>query len=309
MSRAPVLPSGEQIELRRGGQRAVVVEVGAALREYERDGLPLLDGFEAGEMAAGARGQPLLPWPNRIRDGRYRFLGREHCLPIDERARGNAIHGLARWRAWRPLERQPDRVRMGLLLHPQPGYPFALALEVEYALVEAGLRVTLSGRNAGDRPLPFGAGHHPYLSPGPGLVDAALLRLPASSCLEADDRGIPTGRLLSVDGTGLDFRSGRAIGRKRLDTAFTGLERGPDGLARVELAPPQGPARVLWADAAFPYLMAFTGDTLSEDRRRRGLAVEPMSCPPNAFQTGESLVVLEPGQSWSGSWGIELGAG
>lgn len=301
-----VAPSGEQVTLRAGAYAATVVEVGGGLRALEHDGAPLLDGYAEGEMCSGGRGQPLLPWPNRIAGGSYRFAERDLRLPLTEPERGNAIHGLARWANWQVLERSGSGVVMSLRMHPQPGYPFALDLGIEYELSDEGLAVLVIAANLGDEPAPFGAGAHPYLTSGTETVDSALLRLPAASALEADELGIPTARI-PVAGTPLDFREARAIGPSALDACFTDLARDGDGLARVRVAAPGGRAVTLWMDAAWPYVMAFTGDTLEPERRRRSLAVEPMTCPPNAFATREDLWVLEPGEAFTGEWGISAG--
>src|SRR5258708_8599944 len=189
-----VLPSGRQIELASGAQRAVVTEVGAGLRTYTVDGIDVLDGYAAHEMCSGGRGQLLVPWPNRIRDGRYRFAGTDHQTPLSEPERGNAIHGLLRWANWELDQSGRDRVIATHVLHPQVGYPFTLGLEVAYMLSGTGLGVAVTATNLGSEPLPYGLGHHPYFSVSTDLVDAAVLRVPATSVLEADARGIPTGR-------------------------------------------------------------------------------------------------------------------
>ena len=147
-------PSGEQIEIDAGGQRAVVVEVGAGLRSYTVGDRDVLDGYDADEMASAGRGQVLMPWPNRIQDGAYEFAGTWYHLPLTEPGARNAIHGLVRWVAWTVGEREADRVVMQHTLHPQPGYPFSLALSVEYALSEDGLRVTSDGDEHRTRRLP-----------------------------------------------------------------------------------------------------------------------------------------------------------
>jgi aldose 1-epimerase len=135
-----------------------------------------------------------------------------------------------------------------------------------------------------------------------------MLHVPAQTVLHSDAHGIPVGRE-AVAGTAYDFRRGRPIGPVRLDHGFTDLERDDDGIARVELSDPDGAASVvLWVDASHPYLMVFSGDTLPEPERRRSLAVEPMTCPPNAFRTGEAVIRLEPGESTTGAWGIEVRA-
>lgn len=281
-----------------------MVSVGGGLRSYSAGGRALMDGYEEHEMCSSGRGQVLIPWPNRLRDGRYEFDGRRQQLALSEPELGNAIHGLVRWANWTAVERQDGRVRMEHLLHPQPGYPFALWLAIDYELGPDGLCVRTCATNVGAERCPFGAGAHPYLTAGGQLVDHCTLRAPGRRRLLVDERQIPTGSQ-PVDGSELDFRSARALGAVRLDTCFCELERGLDGLAHVELIAPDGRGVRLWQDESYPYLMLFSGDTIAvAERRRRGLAAEPMSCPPNAFASGEGLVVLEPGQSFSGSWGI-----
>ena len=299
---AVIPPSGEQLELVHGDLRATVVEVGAGLRTFTAGGREILDGYGADEMCSAGRGQVLMPWPNRIEDGRYTFDGREHRLPLSEPEAANAIHGLVRWDVWTVRERTAERAVLAYGLHQQPGYPFTLDLEVDYALSADGLTVRTRATNFGPDACPFGAGNHPYLRAGGGLADDVVLRLPASTVLDADERGIPTGSA-PVGKRGLDFREPRAIGETVLDHAFTGLARDGDGLVRVVLEHPDGTRTVLWADEAYGYLQVFTGDPLP-DVARRSVAVEPMTCPPNAFRTGEALVRLEPGDSWAGAWGI-----
>src|SRR5262245_59285708 len=299
----PLLPMGEQHELALGDQRAVVTEVGAALRSYTVSGRDLLDGFGADEIVHSGRGQVLQPWPNRIEDGVYEFDGRRHQLALTEPVARNAIHGLVRWVAWTVAEREPHRIVLTHALHAQPGYPFQLALELEYALTTDGLRVRSTATNAGTAACPFGAGAHPYLTLGTPTVDPLVLSVPAATVLVSDDRGIPTGSG-PVEGTERDFRSPRPIADTVLDPAFTDLERGADGLARVSVRrPDDGSELTLWVDGSYGYLMVFTGDPLP-DVDRRALAVEPMTCPPNAFRTGEAVIRLEPGASFTGTWGL-----
>jgi aldose 1-epimerase len=300
-------PSGEQFEIALGEQRAGVVEVGAGLRSYSAVGRELLDGYEPDQMSRSGRGQLLIPWPNRVQHGSYEFDGQHHQLALNEPERQNAIHGLVRWVAWTAVEREPHRVVLEHLLPPAPGYPFTLALRVEYALLESGLRVRTSATNVGERVCPYGCGAHPYLRAGPATVDEVVLQVPASSMVRSDENGIPVA-VDPVDGTEYDFRRPRAIGGAVIDHAFTDLQRDEDGIARVHLRDAEGMSRLsLWVDAGYPYLMVFTGDPLP-DVNRRSLAVEPMSCPPNALRTGEALVRLEPGQTVTSDWGITPGA-
>jgi len=295
----PTAPSGEQIELRFGDQQVVVVEVGAGLRSYTAAGREHLDGYGEAELASAGRGQVLMPWPNRIEEGTYEFDGATHRLALTEPTAGNAIHGLVRWAAWSVGVREADRVVLEHALHPQPGYPFSLALSIEYVLSGDGLRVTSSATNVGSAACPFGSGAHPYLTVGTESVDTVLLRAPGQTVLHSDG----VGRAL-VEGTEHDFRQPRAIGATKLDNAYTDLIRDDDGLAQVELRAPDGAMTLsLWLDASYPYLQLFTGDS-QPSVDRRSLAVEPMTCPANAFRTGQGVLVLQPGESTTASWGL-----
>jgi aldose 1-epimerase len=237
-------PSGEQFALVHGAQRAVVVEVGAGLRTYD----DVVYGYRQDEMAQSGRGQVLAPWPNRLLGGTYEFDGEALELPL----RDDAIHGLVRWANWRPVERDEARVALEYVLHPQPGYPFALRLRVEYALGRDGLSVRTSAENVGARPCPFGVGHHPYIA-------------------------------------------------RPADDVF-----GPE-VVLDECRPFSGELRIgnvtVWADEHWPHVQLFTGDT-RPDIARRAVAVEPMTCPPNAFNTGVDVIRLEPGDVFDGRWGI-----
>jgi galactose mutarotase-like enzyme len=292
-----VNPSGEQVELAFGEQRAVVVGLGAGLRTYFVGERPILDGYGAGEICPSGRGQLLVPWPNRIEDGSYSFEGRSLQLPLNEPERHNAIHGLARWSHWSIADRGAGRVVFEHLLYPQPGYPFALELRAEYALSEEGLAVRIDATNIGSEPAPFGAGWHPYLAVESDIVDGVDLCVPAATVLVANERGLPVGRAAVAD-EGLDFRDARPIGRAKLDHCFTELERDGRGRAAARVG-----TTTLWVDESFPYLMVFTGDGLP-DVDRRSVAVEPMTCAPNAFRSGEGLIRLEPGAAHVGCWGI-----
>jgi aldose 1-epimerase len=300
-----MLPSGRQFEIELGDQRVVVVEVGGGLRSYSVGGADVLDGYAADGTCTSGRGQVLIPWPNRIEDGRYDFDGASHSLPLNEVPNRNAIHGLVRWAAWTEAEHEPHRVVVAHVVHPQPGYPFSLSLSIDYSLTDAGLTVRTTATNAGDRDCPYGCGAHPYLTVGSATVDTLELRIPAGTVLQSDERSLPTGSA-PVAGTDYDFRTRRPIGGLVLDNAFADLERDADGVARVELRDPEtGAGRTLWMDGAYPYVMVFSGDPLP-DVARRALAVEPMSCPPNAFRSGERVIRLAPGESHTAAWGISV---
>jgi len=305
----PHPPSGEQHEIRDGDQVVVVAEVGATLRAYSADGLDVLDGFSVDEPSSAGRGQVLAPWPNRLDGGRYAFDGRPGAAAIDEPELGNAIHGLVRWLPWQLASKSDDAVALGCVLHPQPAYPWRLELGLDYRLAPDGLALVARATNASAEAAPFGIGFHPYLTMGIP-VDDARLTIPASRRLTTNDRALPTGEV-DVAGTEFDFTAGRTVGATRLDTCFTGLARGSDGRSRALLESADGGRGLeVWADEAFGYLQAYTGDTIEPvSRRRQAVAIEPMTSPPNAFASGVDVIRLEPGASWSGSWGIALRRG
>jgi galactose mutarotase-like enzyme len=300
-------PSGQQWRIGHGRQEAVICEVGATLRSLTVDGQPVVDGFGPDEWSHSGRGQVLAPWPNRLADGRFECNGVQAQAALDEPERRNAIHGLVRWMPWTLQTRHQNQVSLRLQLHPSPGYPFSLLLEIEYHIGRDGLSVTTTARTMEDGPIPFGLGFHPYLTAGPETVDGAILHVPAHHTLVLDDRGLPTGELTDVAGTERDFTTARFIGPTVLDTAYTTLDRDADGRVWASLDAPGGARGAsLWADRGFGYLMVYTGDTLGEvPRRRRAVAIEPMTCPPNALRTGTDVIMLQPDQDWTASWGIE----
>jgi aldose 1-epimerase len=295
--------SGNEIELLADDQRAVLDEVGGGIRSYTARGREVLDGYPAGQPSPSGRGQVLIPWPNRLEDGSYEFDGQRHQLELNEPENGNAIHGLVRWEPWTVAEREPHRVVMTHALSSQPGYPFTLELRIEYALAMDGLNVHTTATNVGESACPYGSGFHPYLTVGTETVDSVILHLPAGTVVGADERRLPLAAA-PVEGTEYDFRRPRPIGSTRLDHAFTDLVREEDGIARVALGGLlPGSGLDLWVDEAYGYLQVFSGDPLP-DVNRRSLAVEPMTCPANAFRTREGLIRLEPGTSFTSAWGI-----
>jgi aldose 1-epimerase len=298
--------TGEQFEIRAGGYRAVVTESGAALRLLEHAGRPLVDGFAEDEMPSGGRGQLLMPWPNRIQDGRYEFDGSTYQLGLTDPTRHHASHGLARWVAWTLEEHTDVSVSLVYRLMAQTGYPWTLDLHVVYDLSADGLTVTQTATNLASSPAPYASGAHPYLLAGPGPVDDWELTLPAATRAVTDERLIPTGTE-PVEGTGFDFRVARPVRGTVFNDSFTDLDRDEDERVTVLVRhPAAGTAVVLWADAMHPWLLVYTADDTSAPRR--SLAVEPMTAPVNAFRTGADLVTLTPagtsGDELSVTWGI-----
>jgi aldose 1-epimerase len=299
-----VPPSGAQWTITAHGQEAVVVGVGGGLRSYRAHGVDYFDGYGADEICVGHAGQVLAPWPNRIRDGRYTFAGVARQLPLTEPDRHNAIHGLVSWMPWQLDSREPDAVTVRCELPAQPGYPWPLLLRTRWRIGADGLYASHEAVNCGTAPAPFGLSVHPYLRLPGVAVDDLVLRVPGCTRLLVDSRMLPIGAT-RVTGGEYDFTSPRRIGAAVLDTSFGQLEPGPDGRSSVTLGSADGSLGVcVWADPAFGWWQVFTGDTLAGERHRRSIAVEPMTCPPDAFRSGRDVIVLEPGRPWRAEWGI-----
>ena len=293
-------PTGAQFELRRGRQRLVVTEIGAGVRSWTVGGQELLASFSAGEYDAAFAGRVLVPWPNRVRDGRYTFDGVEHRLELSEPERGNALHGLVLQSRWRGVRTSARRVSLSYALAPRVGYPFQLALAVSYELASGGVVMTMHATNVGAERAPFGAGFHPYLTPGTTDVDDMVIEIPAGTRVPVDERLLPSGTPTPVDGSELDFRRPRPLGALRVDACFGELGRSPAGVARVRVGTNSGAGQLtVWMDEQFHFVQVFTADT--------AIAVEPMTCAPDAFNTGDGLVVLEPGASFTGRCGLIAG--
>jgi aldose 1-epimerase len=308
--RATTIPlTGTQYEIAAGSYQAVVTELGAGLRDLRCDGRPLITGYQSDELPPGAAGQLLVPWPNRVDGGRYTVAGVEYQLDLSEPKAGNAIHGLGRWVPWQAVRHESHVVVLRHVLLGRAGYPFCLEMDVEYQLSgETGLTVSVTAKNVGAHPAPYGTGSHPYLTAGAATVDECELTLPVARWLPADKRGIPVGPPRDVPGSTFDFRKARPVGAARLDHAFTGLDRDEQGRAWARLA--SAAAEVsLWAGPGYRWLQVFTGDTLGAAHRRRAIAIEPMTCPPNAFVTGTDLIMLDPCDSVTHTWGIQLTTG
>lgn len=300
----PHAPSGTQWTIAFEDQTATVVEVGGGLRAYAAAGRDVIDGYADGEISPNGAGQTLAPWPNRLRDGQYTFDGHTYQMPLSEPATHNAIHGLVRWLPWKLVAQSDSEITVGVDLPAQPAYPWTVTLTNRYALAGGGLTVTHTAVNLAADPAPFGLGAHPYvMPPAPGGVDDVWLGVPARTRLLLDGRGLPIGAA-KVAGSDFDYTTPKRIGPTVLDIAFGEVVRDESGMSAVTLSGPDGPATRVWADAAFGWWQIYTADTTPGPRRRRSIAVEPMTCPPDALRSGRDLVVLKPGEPWSASWGI-----
>ena len=295
--------SGAQFELVHGEYSASIASVGASLRRLTFAGRDLVVPFEANEVRPAYRGATLAPWPNRVVDGLYSFGGVDNILALTEPKRGHALHGFVGWSNFTAVSVDTSRVVLATTIEAQVGYPYRVAIEVLFELTADGLYSSVTATNTGTDAAPWGTGPHPYLVGGPGLVDDWTLTLPATEVLQVtEDRLIPTS-LEAVDGTGFDFRTPRVIGDMFIDHAFTGLDR-QDEIAEVRVESADGTGVAMRWDTQCPWVQLHTADQPEPAISRLGLAVEPMTCPPDAFNSGTDLVVLEPGYSHTAGWTI-----
>lgn len=284
------------IVIQRGSYRATVNPLGASLASLSRAGRELLRRQEGEVGPPEYRGAVLAPWPGRIADGEYEFEATSYRLPISEPARHVALHGLVCNREWEVTGSVSDQVTLSIDLGDDPGYPFSIRLEITYAVSEdAGLVVSLSATNNGDRAAPYGCGFHPYFLPVSGSVDEATVTFGAGTRLV-----LSSDRLLEVDrvdnsGTELDFSAGRRLGSLVLDHQFTDLARDADGSVVVTLDDLE-----VRFEYGFEWLQVYTAAD------RRSFAMEPTWSPVDAFRTGEDIARLAPGTASIGTWSVRL---
>lgn len=289
-----ILPTGQQYRIESGPYAAVVTEVGAMMRSLTRDGVEVLWSFAEDEAPRLSMARQLVPWPNRIRDGRYTFDGVDYQLPISEVPRNTALHGLGEGTAWQLVRHTDTEVAQTTVIYPQTGWNGVLEVTITHALDNEGLTVTATARNVGATRAPYGYGVHPYISAD---LSTTELRLPFAQELLVDPE-----RLLPIELSHVtpehDFRGGRTVGDTGFDTAMTGA----DGAWEIVIIDRR--RRVsLWADETLPWFQIFSTPT------RDALAVEPMTCGPDAFNEGpthDGMIVLNPGDETTSQWGIRV---
>ncbi len=312
MARTPL--SGTQHALRAGDAEAVIASVGASLRSYTHRGRDLVVPFEADEVRPAYRGATLAPWPNRVVDGRYTFGGVEYELPLTEPKRGHALHGLLAWAEYTAIDKGPSHVTLSAVVEPQTGYPWRVVVETTYTLTADGLHQSVLARNDSDAEVPWGTGPHPYLRAGSGRVDDWTLHLPAERVLEVTaDRLVPTALVdVAVDAARFDYREARTIGAAEIDHAYTGLARDAEGVVTVSVTDAAGVGAAIAWDEACSWVQVHTADQPDGEAsplHRVGLAVEPMTCAPDAFNADAydfdtGLIVLAPGGESRAGWSI-----
>ena len=297
--------SGRQYELRRGDALAIVTELAAGLRLYSRAGVQLTESYGDDQISPGAAGITLAPWANRVEDGLWYLDGKKQQLDITEVSRNNASHGLLRNAAYELVDETEFSVTLEAAVFPQHGYPFLLRHRVRYELDgDLGLTVRQTLVNDSQTPAPFVLGSHPYLRLGEVPSEDLTVTVSGRTRLVTDDRLIP--RSTEPVGGDFDLRAGRKIDDLRLDCAYTDLDF-DGGVARSTLRAPDGRSVSLWQDEHCRYVHVFVTDTFPG--RTRAVALEPMTGPANAFNSGDGLAWLPAGESFTMSWGITAALG
>lgn len=275
-------------------------------------------------------GDVLFPFPGRVEKSKYSFEGQDYKLSDVRVKGGHAIHGFAKIAEWEVEGQTESQVKLAFDIkegeYTKKGYPFSIKLSVIYGLGEDGLTCRAIVENIGEKPAPFGLGFHPYFTVGTKVIDEMLVNINADKLVEFDKGLKPTGKLLSVAGSEVDFSQPVKIGMRVIDNCYTeldfedgiGLPEGEPWLFRggrntdqvpihqTTLSNDSGDKVMIWQDRNFPYLQVYSADTIGEKHARRGFAVEPQTCTGFAFNVdGMGLLILQPEEVFKGSWGVQ----
>ena len=306
-----ILPTGHAFVLERGDVRAEIGSVAAVLRSLTVRGADLTLPIPDDRAPAMCNGIILSPWPNRVRAGRWVLDGEPQQLDITEPARGGALHGLLQFADYEVTEQTPDAVTLAATIYPQHGWPFLLETWVRYELEPDGLTVTHGARNLSTARAPYATGSHPYLKVGDAPIAELQLTVPASTYFAVDERLDPTAEV-DVVGTRYDVRTPHRVGDLAFDTAFGGVKHADVANGRGDVAwltAPDGSRTTLWQSTDWGYVQVFTTQVMPAldgppDAVIDAIAIEPMTAPPDALNSGQGLIWIEPGGTWEGSWGL-----
>lgn len=296
--------TGEQFDLSletsSGGiVQATITQVAAGIRRLSVSGIDIVPPYDPGRKRPWGSGIILVPWPNRIRDGLWSLHGEPQQLAITEPAKNNAIHGLLRFSPYSVAARTESTIRLEAKVFPQNGYPFLLDTAVTYRLVDAGIEVTHSVTNQSDAAAPVAIGAHPFFTIGDVKPEDLTVTVNVTTHFEVDERLLPTAEV-PVDGTPFDLRGGVFLSDLALDDGFGGAVI-RDGVSEHSVSAPDGRTVTVWGDANFPYWQVFT--TEQYPGQSKAVAIEPMTAPTDAFNSGQDLKWLAPGETWEAGWG------
>ncbi|KQZ23468.1 aldose 1-epimerase family protein [Microbacterium sp. Root553] len=292
-------PTGIQVHLQLGDVSAQIAQVGASLRALRIGAVDLIPPYPLDAPTPSCSGVVLAPWPNRVRDGRWDDRGTERQLAITEPKFRNASHGLLRFTSY-DISETASAATLTATIVPQTGYPYLVETSVTYVLRADGIDVTHALTNRSATAAPVALGTHPFFMIGDVDTQDLVLRVPAQTAFDTDERMLPTGSR-PVDAT---LRDGIRLGDTSLDTGFADLDRDPDGLVRHSLTAPDGRRLTVWQGAGFDFVQAFTTDKYPG--QPLAVAIEPMTAPADALNSGVGIRHLDPGETWTLEWGITL---
>lgn len=284
------------ITLRAGGAEVgVAPALGGSITRYRSTAGTLahdwLRDTRAADLASGAADRlacfPLVPFSNRIRDGRFAFGAHSIRLPLNCPPEPHAQHGQG-WQArWTVVDSTADRLAIEYV-HPAGAWPFPYRALQDIALSVDALEVTLRVENRGRESMPAGFGLHPY------FPRTAQCRISADvgAMWATDAEVMPT--TLTVADPRLSTSEGLPIAGAVLDNGFTGWGR------TATIAWPESGARlVLEADPPLDFLVVYT------PAGENYFCVEPVSHCTDAFNLAAQgrgdtgMLTLDPGESLS----------
>lgn len=227
----------------------------------------------------------LFPFPNRLAEGKYSFENTSYQFPLNDFGRPNALHGLIHNKEFRLVDKQEDLLQFAYeYAGNAPYYPFPFRLEITYLIKENELELNITIKNLGFGKMPCGFGWHPYfdisISERP-----CWLKLPSVNKIEVDQNLIPIGK----EEEDLEFKNFQSVEEKKLDNCYR-LERIAERSSVFLKYPELGTIEV-WQDGNCPFIQVFKPD-------ERTMAIEPMTCGIDAFNTKEGLKVLRSREEW-----------
>lgn len=281
---------------------AFVPAFGANILSLNFNGTETLWGFEnEAQLITNdkSRSIHLAPFPNRIQDGKYFFEGNDYQFSINKPKENNAIHGFVWNKNFEVVSTKAEKDFASITLKyiydgGEAGYPFSFELLFEYTLKGNSFSMSFSATNTGNTNMPFGYGWHPYFAFG-NNVEHWQLQLPECNILETDARLIPNGNSKKYN----SFQQPENIGATEFDTAFE-LTGNKDFFETTLFSSVINQTISIQQSNIFKYLQVYIPPN------RNCIAIEPMTCPANAFNSEEGLIVLEPQQNCNGIISISI---
>ncbi len=241
------------------------------------------------------RGSKLSPFPNRIENGTYSFENQKYQLPCNNGA--HSLHGLLCNSVFEIVKELVTDTFAEIKLTysydgTDSGYPFLYTIDITYNLSNTGLRIQTEIKNSGTTEMPIGDGWHPYIRVT-NKVDDLLLQIPSHKKIILNATGIPTGEYALKQ----FFTAPTKIGADLFDDCFE-LYGSNDGFQTKLIDVVNNRTLIVWQDQHYKYLQVY----IPPDRK--SIAIEPMTCAPNAFNSGLGLLVLKPNDFITFTFGI-----